>query len=138
MFISCDGVASGHSKVRGKVFDVKPADFLCFLGLAVNWPTAKDLSQERGRNPVLMLAGEAMFRNAKQRLDGDVDTDFFASFANRAVLERFEILQFSAHNTPGTRLGRKNAEGEQDAPVMVHQEHADANARSRKGMHGGS
>jgi hypothetical protein len=71
-------------------------------------------------------------------LDGDVDTGFFASLANRAVLERFEIVQLSADNAPATCLGRKNAEGEQDAPVVVHQEHADADARNRNGMRGGA
>jgi hypothetical protein len=85
-----------------------------------------------------MLAGEAMFRNAKQRSDGNVDTGFFASFANRTVLERFEIVQLSADNTPASCLGRKNAEGEQDALVVVHQEHADADTRNRNSMRGGA
>jgi hypothetical protein len=85
-----------------------------------------------------MLAGEAMLRNAKERLDGDFDGDFFARFANGALLERFEIVQLSADDTPATGFGRKNAEGEQDALVVVHQQHADADTRNRDGMRGGA
>jgi len=138
LFVGFDGIAGGHGEVRGKVVNGKPADFLCFFGLAVSWLPAKDSSQERGRNPVLMLAGEAVLGNAQQRLDGDVDTDFFASFANRTVLERFEIIQLSTDNTPATCLRGKNAEGEQDPLAMVHQKHADADTRIRKGMRGGA
>lgn len=32
---------------------------------------------------MLTLGGEAMFGDAEQRLDGDIDADFFASFADR-------------------------------------------------------
>jgi hypothetical protein len=71
------------------------------------------LGDEGGRNPVLVLVGEAVLCNAKEGLDGDVEADFFASFANGALLERFEIVQLSADDTPATGLGRKNAEGEQ-------------------------
>jgi hypothetical protein len=79
-----------------------------------------------------------MFRNAKQRLDGDIDADFFPRFADRAVLERFEIVQLSADDAPATGFGRKNAEGEQDMLAVVHQKHADADTGSRSGMRGGA
>lgn len=61
-----------------------------------------------------------MSGDAKQRLDGDIDADFFASFADRALLEGFEIVQLSADDTPATGLGRKKAQGEQDAAAIVH------------------
>jgi len=85
-----------------------------------------------------MLAGEVMFRNAKERLDGDIDADFFARFANGTLLERFEIVQLSADNAPATGFGRKKAQGQQDALVVVHQKHADADTRNRDGLRGGA
>jgi hypothetical protein len=54
------------------------------------------------------------------------------------VLERFEIVQLSADNAPASCLGRKNAQSEQDALVVVHQKHTDADARNRNGMRGGA
>ena len=85
---------------------------------------------------MLTLGGEAMFGDTEQRLDGDIDADFFASFANRALLERFEKVQFSANNTPATGLRRKKAQREQDAAAVVHQEHANADARDGNSMRG--
>jgi hypothetical protein len=137
-FIGFDGVAGGSGEVRREAIEREPADFFRFGGLAVEWAHIEDTRKERGRNPVLTLAGEAMLRDRKQGLDGNVDADFFASFANRALLERLEIVQLSADDAPAAGLGRENAEGEQDALAVVHQKHTHADARSRSGMRGGA
>jgi hypothetical protein len=71
-------------------------------------------------------------------LDGDIDADFFASFADRALLEGFEIVQLSANDTPATGFGRKNAENEQVTLVVVQQKYANADAWDGHGMRGGT
>jgi hypothetical protein len=53
-----------------------------------------------------------------------MQTDFLASFANRAFLKCLQIIQLTAHNAPAARFGGKLTQGEQNAAVLIDQEYA--------------
>ena len=49
----------------------------------------------------------------------DFEADLFARFANGALLESFEEIDFAADNAPAASLWRPPAEGEEHAAVIV-------------------
>ena len=65
--------------------------------------------------------GQAMIRNAEQRLDGNVHTNLLSSLANCALFKRLKKIQFAADNAPVTRFGWAIPQGQQHATLRVHQ-----------------
>jgi hypothetical protein len=119
--IGADGVAGGDGEVGRESVEREPANLFGFMRLTVERPAANDVRKEGGRNPVLMLAGNTMFSDTKQGLDGDIDSDFFAGFADSALLERFKIVELAADDAPVAGLGRQEAESEQSAAALIIQ-----------------
>ena len=115
--------------------ECEPADLVCFGWLAVGGFAEQNLPEIRRGDPMLVLAREAVIGDAKQGAKGDFDADFFASFADGALLESFEKVHFAADDAPATGLGRPLAQGEKHAAVVVGQENADADSGLRNIEH---
>jgi hypothetical protein len=77
---------------------------------------------------MLVFAGEAVTGDAKQGAKRNFDADFFASFADGALLECFEEIHFAADDAPAAGFGRAFAEREEHAAVIVGQEDADSDS----------
>ena len=136
MGVGADGVASGHGEIWRKLVEFEPANLARFGWLTVCGFAGKDFAQVSGRNPVLVFAGETVIGDTKQGAKRDFDADFFARFADGALLEGFEKIYFAADDAPAARFGRPLAEGEEHAAVVVGQEDADANSGLRRFGHG--
>src|SRR5690242_18310476 len=73
---------------------------------------------------MLAFLRQEMVCDAKKGFNGNMKTDFLASFANRAFLKRLQIIQLATDDAPTARFGGKLAQGEQNAAVLIDQEHA--------------
>ena len=117
--ICLDAVASGHGEVGRQLVEIEPSNLVRFGWLAVGCFAGQNLAQVRRRDPVLVFAGEAVVGDAKQGTNRDFDADFFARFADGALLESLEENHFAADNAPAASLWRPPAEGEEHAAVIV-------------------
>ena len=113
----------------------KPADFARFGRLAVGGFAGADFAQLGRGDPVLVFAGEAVIGDAKQGAKRNFYADFFASFADGALLESLEEVHFAADDAPAACLGRPLAESQEHAAVVVGQENTDADSGLRKVGH---
>ena len=133
--IGADGVAGSHSEIRRQLAQAEPTDFQGFGRLAVGGFTGKDLAEVRGRDPVLVFAGETVVGNAKQRVKRDFDADLFAGFADGALLESLEKVHFAADNAPAPGFGRPLTERQEHAAAIVGQQNANADSGLKKFEH---
>lgn len=81
-----------------------------FVGFAVFCIADRDARQESGRDSVLAFGGDEMVGDAEERVDGDGGTDLFQGFADGALFEGFEIVEFAADDAPAAGFGRAAAE----------------------------
>jgi len=77
---------------------------------------------------MLILRGETVICNAKQRADGYFYADLLAGFSHCALLECLEEIQLAAHDAPVTRFGRTIPQSQQYTALGVHQQDADSNS----------
>ena len=77
------------------------------------------MAQVSGRNPMLVFAGQAVIGDAEQRTERNLEADFFAGFADGALLEGFEKIDFTADDAPAASFGRPLAQREQHAAQVV-------------------
>lgn len=102
-----------------------------FFGLTVVGFAREDLSEICGRNPMLSFLRQVMVGDAQEADETDLNADFLARLADGALLQRLEIVDFSADNAPATGFRRPISEREQDAVEFIHQEDANADAGTR-------
>ena len=136
MEVGTNGVAGGHSEVRGQAVELKPADFARFGRLAVRGFARENLAEIGWGDPMLVFARETVIGYAKQGVKGDFDADFFAGFADGALFESFEKIHFAADDAPTTSLRWPLAQGQEHAAVIVGEENADADSGLRRIKHG--
>jgi hypothetical protein len=83
---------------------------LRFVGLAVAGVATRNAPQIGRRDPVLAFGGDEVVGEAEEGVDGDGGTDFFQGFADGALFEGFQIVEFAADDAPAAGLGRAAAE----------------------------
>lgn len=132
--VSGDGVAGGDGEIRGQIGEWEPGDLASFFRLTVAGFAGEDFAEVRGRNPVLPFLREMMVGDAEEADETDFEADFLAGFADGALLERFEIVDFAANDAPAAGFGRPVAESEKDAAVSIHEEDPNADAWMRLGV----
>ena len=124
-------------KVPRQLVDTEPADLARFSRLSVRSFTGQDLAKVSWRDPVLVFARQAMVGNTGQRAKGDLDADFFASFADDTLLESFEEIHFAADGAPADsdawmRFRRGCLAGLRRAPAPGKWERSARRERSRR------
>ena len=132
--VSSDGVAGGDGEIWGQIGEREPGDLASFLGLTVAGFTGQDFAEVRGRNPVLPSLREMMVGDAEEADETDFEADFLAGFADGALLECFEIVDFAANDAPATGLWWAISESEKDAVEFIHEEDTNADAGMRRGV----
>ena len=75
-----------------------------------------------------------MVGDAEDADEADFEADLLAGFADGALLERFEVVDFAADDAPATGFGRPVAESEKDAAEFIDEEDTHADARMRLGV----
>src|SRR5690348_16018491 len=133
--VCLDGVAGGHGEIGRQLIEIEPANLARFGWLAVSGFAGEDLAQVGWRDPVLVFAREAVIGDAKQGAKRDFHADFFASFADGALLKSFEKVHFAADDAPAAGFGRPFAEREEHAAVIVGEENADADSGLKRFGH---
>jgi hypothetical protein len=132
--VSGYGVAGGDSEIWGQIGEGEPGDLAGFFGLTVASFAGQDFAEVGGRNPVLTFLREMMVGYAEEADEADFQADFLAGFADGALLERFEIVDFAADDAPTTGFGRAISESEKDAAEFIHEEDTNADAGIRLGV----
>src|ERR1051325_7195686 len=86
---------------------------------------------------MLIFAGQAVIGDAEQGTKRDFNADFFAGFADGALLKGFEKIDFAADDAPAVSFGRPLAQREEHAAQVVGEENADADSGMRSFGHTG-
>jgi hypothetical protein len=61
---------------------------------------------------MLAFLGQEMVGDAKKRFQRNFQADLFASFADRAILERLQIIELASYDAPAACFGRKLPQSE--------------------------
>jgi hypothetical protein len=67
-------------------------------------------ARKAGETQCWPSAGDEVVGDAEERVDGDGGTDLFQGFADGALFEGFEIVEFAADDAPAAGFGRAAAE----------------------------
>ena len=71
---------------------------------------------------MLPLVREQMIGDAKQTLDGDLQTDFLESLADRTALNSFEKIHLAANDAPTFRFWREFSQRKEYAATFVNEQ----------------
>ena len=90
---------------------------MSLVGFTVERVTGHDTGKVGRGDPVLALLRKAVIGDTEKPLNGDLDADFLECFADGALFERLEVIQFATDAAPVVGLRRALAERKENAAL---------------------